>query len=163
MFQTCFWVNSSRCLVFEISKIIQNLDQKKISGHVLACTWNRHLNFLSKHCAFGQCSFKKIAFDIYWHWHFGLSSSFFLFFCWQQKNSKHFWKLICHIQSPVHGLWTPNQAFFHWNPELLGLGRQIGQIKLWDVWGIFSQTISTHFDTVSPLSMFFINPKESGL
>ena len=26
-----------------------------------------------------------------------------------------------------HGLRTPNEAFFHWNPELLGLGRQIGQ------------------------------------
>ena len=23
----------------------------------------------------------------------------------------------------------PNEAFFHWNPELLGLGRQIGQIN----------------------------------
>ena len=22
-----------------------------------------------------------------------------------------------------HGLWTPNKAFFHWNPELLGLNR----------------------------------------
>ena len=28
-----------------------------------------------------------------------------------------------------HGLWTPNEAFFHWNPKLLGLGRQIGQIN----------------------------------
>ena len=26
-----------------------------------------------------------------------------------------------------HGLLTPNEAFFHWNPELLGLGRQIGE------------------------------------
>jgi hypothetical protein len=25
------------------------------------------------------------------------------------------------------------------------------------IWGIFGQFISTHFDTVSPLSMFFIN------
>ena len=28
-----------------------------------------------------------------------------------------------------HGLRTPNEAFFHRNPELLGLGRQIGQIN----------------------------------
>ena len=28
-----------------------------------------------------------------------------------------------------HGLQMPNEAFFHWNPELLGLGRQIGQIN----------------------------------
>jgi hypothetical protein len=29
----------------------------------------------------------------------------------------------------THGLRTPNEAFFHWNPELLGLGRQIEQIN----------------------------------
>ena len=28
--------------------------------------------------------------------------------------------------------------------------------KFWDIWGIFGQTISTHFGTVSPLSMFSI-------
>ena len=28
-----------------------------------------------------------------------------------------------------HGLRTPNEAFFHQNPKLLGLGRQFGQIK----------------------------------
>jgi hypothetical protein len=27
--------------------------------------------------------------------------------------------------------------------------------KLWGIWGIFGQTISTHFGAVSPLSMFF--------
>ena len=29
----------------------------------------------------------------------------------------------------VHGLRTPNEAFFHWNPELLGLSRQIRLIN----------------------------------
>ena len=29
-----------------------------------------------------------------------------------------------------HGLWTPDEAFFHRNPKLLGLGRQIGHINL---------------------------------
>ena len=29
-----------------------------------------------------------------------------------------------------HGLWTPNEAFFHSNPKDLGSGRQIGQIHL---------------------------------
>ena len=33
-----------------------------------------------------------------------------------------------------HGLRTPNEAFFHWNSKLLGLGRQIGQI----IFGAFS-------------------------
>ena len=32
------------------------------------------------------------------------------------------------------GLWTPNEAFFHWNPELLGLGRQIWQINSGALW-----------------------------
>ena len=49
------------------------------------------------------------------------------------------------------GLRTPNEAFFHWNSELLGLGREIlGYL------GIFGQTVSTNFGTVSLLSMFFI-------
>ena len=30
--------------------------------------------------------------------------------------------------SCIHGLRMPNDAFFHWNPKLLGLGRQIEQI-----------------------------------
>ena len=51
-----------------------------------------------------------------------------------------------------HGLRTPNEAFFHWNPELLGLGRQIGQTnwadKFWGIWGIFGRTINTNFGTV---------------
>ena len=28
--------------------------------------------------------------------------------------------------------------------------------KFWSIWGIFGRTISTHFGTVSPLSMFSI-------
>ena len=56
-----------------------------------------------------------------------------------------------------HGLRTPNKAFFHLNPELLGLGRQIGQMDT----GAFGVSlaelhISTHFGTVSSLSMFSI-------
>ena len=36
-----------------------------------------------------------------------------------------------------HGLQTPNEAFFYWNPELLGLGRQIGLINS-GAFGVFS-------------------------
>ena len=40
-----------------------------------------------------------------------------------------------------HGLRTLNEDFFHWNPELLGLSRQIGQInKFWGIWSIFGKT-----------------------
>ena len=53
----------------------------------------------------------------------------------------------------LHGLWTPNEAFFHWNPEFSSLGRQIGQINSGAFRGILGQTIRTNFGTVSPLSM----------
>ena len=36
-----------------------------------------------------------------------------------------------------HRLRTPNETFFHWNRELLGLGRQIGQINS-GAFGVFS-------------------------
>ena len=36
-----------------------------------------------------------------------------------------------------HGLRTPNEAFFHRNPELLCLGRQFGQINF-GAFGVFS-------------------------
>ena len=38
-----------------------------------------------------------------------------------------------------------------------GLGQTIWADKFWSIWGIFGQFISTHFGTVNPLSMFFIN------
>ena len=47
--------------------------------------------------------------------------------------------------SRKHKLRVPNEAFFHWNPELLGFGRQIWQINSGAFWVIFGQTISTHF------------------
>ena len=40
-----------------------------------------------------------------------------------------------------HGLWTPNGAFFHWNQELLGLGRRIGQINS-GAFGVFLAELS---------------------
>ena len=41
----------------------------------------------------------------------------------------------------LHGVWTPNEAFFHWNPELLGLDRQIGKINF-GAFGVFSAKLS---------------------
>ena len=40
--------------------------------------------------------------------------------------------------------------------QSFGLGQTNLADKFWGIWGIFSQTISTHFGTVSPLSMFSI-------
>ena len=53
----------------------------------------------------------------------------------------------------------PNEAYFHQNPNLLGLGKQFGRTHFgaFGVVHIFGQFISTHFDTVSSLSMFSIN------
>ena len=41
----------------------------------------------------------------------------------------------------THGLRTLNEAFFHWNPELFGLGKQIGQIN-YGASGVFSAKLS---------------------
>ena len=41
----------------------------------------------------------------------------------------------------AHRLRTPNEAFIHWNPELLGLGKQIGQINS-GAFGVFSAELS---------------------
>ena len=60
------------------------------------------------------------------------------------------------IHIPSRGLRTPNEACFHRNPKLLGLDRQYAD-KYWVIWGILGRFISTHFGTVSPLSMSFIN------
>ena len=50
----------------------------------------------------------------------------------------------------------PMMPFFRWNPKLLNLGRQIGQISF-GAFGEFSaELLSTHFGTVSPLSIFSI-------
>ena len=43
--------------------------------------------------------------------------------------------------SITHGLRTPNEAFFHRNPNLLGLGRQFGQINF-GAFGVFSANLS---------------------
>jgi hypothetical protein len=35
------------------------------------------------------------------------------------------------------GYGQPNEAFFHQNPKLLGLGKQFGQINFWAFGGIY--------------------------
>ena len=62
-----------------------------------------------------------------------------------------------HIHTQTHRLWIPNEAFIHQNPKLLGLDRQFGQISFGAFVGIFGQFTSTHFGSMSPLSMFSIN------
>ena len=68
----------------------------------------------------------------------------------QQKHEFEFsraWDLfIGAIDDQYHRIRTSNEAFFQQNPQLLVMG----------IWGTFGQSISTHFGTVSSLSMFSI-------
>jgi hypothetical protein len=41
--------------------------------------------------------------------------------------------------------------------QTFGLGQTIWADKCWGIWGIFSQFISTHFGSVSTMSLFSIN------
>ena len=52
---------------------------------------------------------------------------------WRPYMLTSFTFLYLVIICPDHGLRTPNEAFFHWDPELLGLDRQNVQIlgHLW--------------------------------
>ena len=47
-------------------------------------------------------------------------------------------------------------SLFLFKSRTLGLGQSNCADEFWGIWGIFGQTISTHFGTVSPLFMFSI-------
>jgi hypothetical protein len=55
----------------------------------------------------------------------------------------------------IHGLRTPRESFFR-KSQNFGLGQTLWAKKFGGIWGIFGRFISTHFVTVSPLSMFSI-------
>ena len=63
MFHMCFWASQSWDLVLEIWRIIQNFDYKYISGHVLPCKHNFHLNSNSTHCEGGGAELPGILAD----------------------------------------------------------------------------------------------------
>ena len=50
----------------------------------------------------------------------------------------------------------PERVFLR-KSQTFGLGQTNLAKKFWGIWGIFCRFISTHFGTVSPLSMFSIN------
>ena len=57
-----------------------------------------------------------------------------------------------------HGLRTLDEANFQLKSQTFGFGQTNWTDKFWSIWGIFAaRFISTHFGTVIPLSMFFIN------
>ena len=47
-------------------------------------------------------------------------------------------------------------SLFSLKSRAFGLGQTNWADKFWGIWGIFGQTIRTHFGTVCPLSMFSI-------
>ena len=58
----------------------------------------------------------------------------------------------------IHGLRTPNEAFFHWNLELLGLDRQIWQLNFLP-FGVFSAKLPAPILVQrDPCPCIFINP-----
>ena len=59
----------------------------------------------------------------------------------------------------ANGLRMLNEAFFSSKSQTLGLGQTIWADKFWGIWGIFERFISTHFGTVSSLSMFLQKTK----
>ena len=62
-----------------------------------------------------------------------------------------------HIVLSLTDYGRPMKPFFLSKSQIFGLGQTNWADKLWGIWGIFCKFISTHFGTVSPLSMFFIN------
>jgi hypothetical protein len=70
--------------------------------------------------------YKLMPYSIKFTAHIGVSVNYAFDICGQDD--------IC---GTGHGLRTPNEVFFHQNPELLGLGRQIGQINS-GAFGVFS-------------------------
>ena len=59
-----------------------------------------------------------------------------------------------HVDGSAHGLRTPNQAFFI---EIQNFWAWAD--KFWGIWGIFGQTISTHFGTVTIQPLFLQKTK----
>ena len=53
--------------------------------------------------------------------------------------AKRVWQLT--TDEMIHGLRTLNEAFFHQNPKVLGLGRKFGQINF-GAFGVFSDDLS---------------------
>ena len=68
----------------------------------------------------------------------------------------------CYSDSVDHGLRTPDEDFFSSKSQTFGLGQTNWPDTFWVIWGIFGRYISTHFGTVSPLSMFSIKNRVLG-
>ena len=57
------------------------------------------------------------------------------------------------VHGSIHGVRTSRESFFSKIPNF-GLVQTNWAENFGDIWGIFGRFISTHFGTVSPMSMF---------
>ena len=84
-------------------------------------------------------------------------------FLYENKKVQTFeHRFLCSASYPVTETMTANKDYgrtmkhFSLKSRIFGLGQTNQADKFWGIWGIFCQTISTHFGRVSPLSMFSI-------
>ena len=59
-------------------------------------------------------------------------------------------------KTPPTDYGSPMKPFFLLKSQTFGIRQTNWADKLWGIWDIFGRTISAHFGTVSPLSMFSI-------
>ena len=125
--------------------------------------WKKNFDLLSKHCDVKnvKCSVEKNWGHIHsltpWKTYNGQLLENTL---WLQSRQLERRKKGKHVVTTSVAYLTSSKdygrLFFHRNPKLtFGLGQTIWADKFWGIWGIFGRFISTHFGTVSPLSMFF--------
>ena len=98
-----------------------------------------------------SCTFRLSNIEIKMHyWGHGLGKyALSIYCCIGQGYHQHY-------REPKHGLRTPREFFFSKIPNFWAWADKLGP-KFGGILGIFGQFISTHFGTVSPLSMFSIN------
>ena len=73
-----------------------------------------------------------------------------------EKGNQTFIAIFVFFASPKARTMDTQRDFF-WKSQTFGLGQTNWAKKFGGIWGIFSRIISTHFGTVSPLSMFSTN------
>ena len=86
------------------------------------------------------------------------TKKFLTWWFWKQGSRNNFLRVGDYSHRSVeraHGLRAPRESFFQ-KSQTFGLGQTFWAEMFWGICGIFGRTISTHFGTVSSLSMFSI-------
>ena len=75
----------------------------------------------------------------------------------KSTKSKKVWGILFSSLEVLSGTADARWSLFSLKSQTLGHGQTNWAQNFWGIWGSFGQFISTHFGTVSPLSMFSIN------